>query len=45
MALWVDKYRPNTFGKLNLHDDITKRLIALAKSDELPHLLVSSMNG
>ena len=39
MSLWVDKYRPNTLAKLTLHGEINNKLMALAKSEELPHLL------
>lgn len=39
MSLWVDKYRPNSLGKLSLHADVTGKLTALARSEELPHLL------
>ena len=39
MALWLDKHRPNTLSKLTIHQDTTDRLIAIAKSDEIPHLL------
>ena len=45
MSLWVDKSRPNTLNKLTLHPEITVRLHALAKSDELPHLLVYGPSG
>lgn len=39
MSLWVDKHRPNTLSKLTLHQDVTTKLTALARSEELPHLL------
>lgn len=39
MALWIDKYRPNTLSKLTLHDSINSKLGSLASSEELPHLL------
>lgn len=45
MALWVDKHRPNTLSKLSIHNDITERLVQLAKSDEIPHLLVFGPPG
>jgi hypothetical protein len=25
--LWVDKYRPQSLGKLDFHDDLTERLM------------------
>lgn len=39
MSLWVDKYRPTTLSKLTLHPSVTTKLQALARSEELPHLL------
>ena len=39
MSLWVDKYRPTNLSKLTIHEEITSKLSALAKSEELPHLL------
>jgi replication factor C subunit 3/5 len=45
MSLWVDKYRPTTLAKLNLHGEITEKLIALARSEELPHLLFFGPSG
>jgi replication factor C subunit 3/5 len=45
MALWVDKHRPTTVGKLTLHPGISRKLGALAKSEEFPHLLVYGPPG
>jgi len=39
MSLWVDKHRPTSLAKLSLHPDVTSKLIALAATDEIPHLL------
>lgn len=39
MALWVDKHRPSTLGRLTLHPDVNAKLLALSHSEELPHLL------
>ena len=39
MSLWVDKHRPNSLAKLDIHNEITNKLLALSKSEELPHLL------
>lgn len=39
MALWVDKHRPSSLLKLSLHGATTNKLIALARSEEIPHLL------
>lgn len=44
-ALWVDKHRPTSISKLTLHDGISKKLTALADSDEFPHLLVYGPPG
>ena len=38
-SLWIDKYRPTTLNKLTLHHEITSKLDALAKCEEMPHLL------
>ena len=45
MSLWVDRQRPSTLNKLTLHPEITTRLHALARSDEIPHLLVYGPSG
>lgn len=45
MSLWVDKQRPNTLAKLTLHNEVTTKLLALAKSEELPHLLIYGPPG
>lgn len=39
MSLWVDKHRPPSLAKLSLHGDVTNKLLALAASEEIPHLL------
>lgn len=39
MSLWVDKHRPTSLSKLSLHGDVTNKLLALAASEEIPHLL------
>ena len=45
MSLWVDSHRPSTLTKLTLHESITNKLRALAKSEELPHLLFYGPSG
>ena len=45
MSLWVDKHRPATLQKLTLHEEVTAKLLALSRSDELPHLLVYGPPG
>lgn len=37
--LWIDKHRPNSLGKLSLHPEISVKIEALARCDEIPHLL------
>jgi replication factor C subunit 3/5 len=39
MSLWLDKYRPTTLSKLTINPELTDKLIALARTEELPHLL------
>jgi hypothetical protein len=43
--LWVDKHRPSTLAKLTLHVEVNSKLLALAQSDELPHLLFFGPSG
>ncbi len=43
--LWVDKYRPNEVNDLTYHPEVSKRLKNLAKSNDLPHLLVYGPSG
>lgn len=43
--LWVDKYRPTELQTLDYHGEVTKRLTNLARSDDLPHLLVYGPSG
>lgn len=45
MSLWVDKYRPHSLAKVELHPEITNRLRCLAQCDDLPHLLVYGPSG
>lgn len=45
MSLWVDSHRPTTLAKLSLHSSITTKLYALARGDELPHLLFYGPSG
>ena len=39
MSLWIDKHRPNTLNKLNIHPEITEKLLSLGSCDEIPHLM------
>lgn len=45
MALWVDKYRPHSFDKMNLHENLNTRLKKLAASGDLPHLMFCGPSG
>lgn len=53
MALWVDKYRPTSLkalaagedGIIDLQAPLTAKLLSLAHSAELPHLLVYGPPG
>jgi len=45
MSLWVDKYRPNTLGKLDYHQDQAQYLKQLVESGDFPHLLVYGPSG
>ena len=45
MALWVDCYQPRFLDQLNLHDEITPRLRAIAQTNNFPHLLFSGPAG
>ena len=45
-SLWVEKYRPQTLSDYIFHDDHLKNKInAIVKSGELPHLLLSGVQG
>ncbi|CAH0473252.1 unnamed protein product [Peronospora belbahrii] len=43
--LWVDKYRPTSLSSLDFHPEVTKRLLNLSQSSDLPHLLVYGPSG
>lgn len=45
MVLWVDKYRPHTLDKLDLHPRITVVLQKLLASGDIPHLLFYGPSG
>lgn len=45
MVLWVDKYRPHSLAKLDLHADITERLQHLVQNADFPHLLFYGPSG
>jgi replication factor C subunit 3/5 len=37
--LWIDKYRPQSLGELDYHEELNNLLRNLATSSEIPHLL------
>lgn len=45
MVLWVDKYRPTSLSKLDLHPAINSRLQSLVDSPDFPHLLFYGPSG
>ncbi|KAJ2152071.1 hypothetical protein IWW43_002164 [Coemansia sp. RSA 1935] len=45
MALWVEKHRPATLDKLTYHAGLTEHLQQLAKSGDIPHLLIYGPSG
>eukprot|EP01095_Lingulamoeba_sp_RSL-Kostka_P008597 TRINITY_DN290_c0_g1_i3.p1 TRINITY_DN290_c0_g1~~TRINITY_DN290_c0_g1_i3.p1 ORF type:complete len:206 (-),score=48.99 TRINITY_DN290_c0_g1_i3:328-945(-) len=45
MSLFVDKYRPNSMEKLEIHEEINEQLSTLVQSGDLPHLLFCGPNG
>lgn len=45
MSLWVDKYRPNSLGKLDYHKEQAVQLQNLVQGGDFPHLLVYGPSG
>ena len=45
MPLWVDKHRPTSFDGLDFHPNLNSRLIKIADSNDLPHLLFYGPSG
>lgn len=45
MALLVDKYRPTTLEKLEIHQRINNRLKKMVEGGDMPHLLFYGPNG
>ncbi len=44
-VLWVDKYRPRSLDKLELHDEVNKRLKKLVETGDFPHVLMYGPSG
>lgn len=45
MGLWVDKYRPKSFAKLDYHQKQAEDLKKLVKDGDFPHLMVYGPSG
>ena len=45
MVLWVDKYRPHSLSKCELHADVSLRLQVLVGGSDFPHLLFYGPSG
>jgi DNA polymerase III delta prime subunit len=43
--MWVDKYRPTTLEKLDVHPSLNERLMSIGRSGDLPHLLFTGPSG
>ncbi|CAO1638254.1 unnamed protein product [Parajaminaea phylloscopi] len=43
--LYVDKYRPKALADVHYHQDLSERLVGLANSDDVPHLLFYGPSG
>lgn len=37
--LWVDKYRPKSFDKMEYHKELSKQLEKISTNNDFPHLL------
>ncbi|CAM9398825.1 unnamed protein product [Scytosiphon promiscuus] len=37
--LWVDKHRPKSLESLDVHPELTTRLVAMSEDGEIPHLM------
>lgn len=45
MVLWVDKYRPSTFDKLEIHKELSTQLKNIVQTGDFPHLLFYGPSG
>eukprot|EP00128_Syssomonas_multiformis_P017304 Colp12_sorted_trinity150504_noHs@35322 len=45
MSLWVDKYRPTTLDKLDVHVELSKKLKKLVSNGDFPHVLIHGPSG
>jgi len=43
--LWVDKYRPNSLEKLDIHPELTGTLKLLVEGGDFPHILFYGPSG
>lgn len=45
MSFWPDRYRPKGLAELTYHKHLTKHMIALSRSEEVPHMLFHGPPG
>jgi len=45
MELFIDKYKPDTFDVINFSEDSNTKLISLAKSQNVPHIILRGFRG
>ena len=43
--LWLDKHQPKKLDKMDFHEKLSAQLSALAKSADVPHLLIYGPSG
>lgn len=43
--MWCTRFRPQNLEDLTLHNDVTKVLLSLSKSENLPHLIFCGKAG
>jgi len=44
-VMWVDKYRPTSLDKMEVHRDLNERLSAIGAQGDVPHLLFYGPSG
>src|SRR3989338_410145 len=45
MVLWLDKHRPMSLEKMQIHKDVSEQLMNITKSGDFPHLLIHGPSG
>ena len=43
--LFIDKYRPKSFGDIKFNQDVAKKFIACAKTNDIPHIVIKGPKG